>query len=177
MSEVFFDTWIGLAKVAVCSVVSYLALFSFIRISGKRTMSKLNAFDFVVAVTLGSTLSSMILAKVAIAEGALAVVIIIGLQYALAKLAMESSTMEKVINSRPTLLFYEGHFLDETLSRECITHEEIHAAIREYRLEDMNEVRAVVMELNGDLTVVRKQGRVEKSSLADVDSSKEGSDQ
>lgn len=135
-------------------------------------MSKLNAFDFVVAVTLGSTLSSMILAKVAIAEGSLAVIIIIGLQYALAKMAMESSTMEQIINSRPTLLFYDGNFLEKTLSKECITHEEIHAAVREYRLENMDEVRAVVMELNGDLTVVRKQGRVERSSLADVDSSK-----
>lgn len=163
-------------KISICSVVSYLALFAFIRISGKRTMSKLNAFDFVVAVTLGSTLSSMILAKVAIAEGSVAVIIIIALQYALAKLAMESPMMEQIINSRPTLLFYNGRFLEKTLSKECITHEEIHAAVREYRLENMDEVRAVVMELNGDLTVVQKQARGERTSLVDVDNSKENVD-
>lgn len=136
-------------------------------------MSKLNAFDFVVAVTLGSTLSSMILAKVAVAEGMLAVIIIIGLQYALAKMARDSSTLEQIINSQPTLLFYDGRFLEDALSKECITHEEIHAAVREYRLENMDEVRAVVMELNGDLTVVRMQDGVERSSLADVENPKD----
>jgi len=171
MRELFFKDGAGLLNVLVCTVVAYLALFSFIRISGKRTMSKLNAFDFVVAVTLGSTLSSMILAKVPVLEGLLAVAIIIGLQYLLAKLAQKSSAMETIINSRPTLLYYNGEFLEKTLSEESITHEEIHAAVRTFRLERMDEVRAVVMELNGDLTVVKKGEGPGSSSLDDLDQS------
>ena len=54
---------------AICSVIAYFALFLFIRISGKRTLSKINAFDVVVTITLGSTLSSMMLATVTLAEG------------------------------------------------------------------------------------------------------------
>lgn len=169
MSELFFKNGSGLLHVAICAIVSYLALFIFIRLSGKRTMSKLNAFDFVVAVTLGSTLSSMILAKTPILEGLLAVSIIIGLQYLLAKLARESQTLEGLINSRPTLLFYNGSFLNDTLRRECITKEEIQAAVRAYRMEDMNLVRAVVMELNGELTVVKKGEPDGETSLADLE--------
>ncbi|RYD46604.1 MAG: DUF421 domain-containing protein [Verrucomicrobiaceae bacterium] len=168
MSEIFFNDGAGLLHVAVCSVVSYLALFVFIRLSGKRTMSKLNAFDFVVAVTLGSKLSSMILAKTPILEGMLAVSIIIGLQYLLAKSARESQTMEGLINSKPTLLYYNGSFLIDTLKRECITEEEVYAAVRAYRMEDMKLVRAVVMELNGELTVVKKGDPGANSSLADL---------
>lgn len=132
-------------------------------------MSKLNAFDFVVVVTLGSTLSSMILATIPLFEGMLAVAVIVGLQYLLAKLARDSQSMETLINSRPTLLFYEGRFIDRALEKECVTEEEINAAVRKGMIENMDEVRAVVMELNGDLTVVKKGERNGHSSLADLD--------
>jgi uncharacterized membrane protein YcaP (DUF421 family) len=171
MGDLFIKDWAGLLNVFVCTVVAYLAVFSFIRISGKRTMSKLSAFDFVVAVTLGSTLSSMILAKVPVIEGLLGVAIIIGLQFSLAKLAQNSSAMETIIQSRPALLFYNGEFMEKTLSDESITQEEIHAAVRKFRLERMDEVRAVVMESNGDLTVVKMEEGAGPSSLDDLDQS------
>ncbi|WP_353958905.1 hypothetical protein [Pedobacter aquatilis] len=48
----------------LCAIIGYITLFIFIRISGKPTLTKLNAYDFVVTVTLGSTVSSMILGDV-----------------------------------------------------------------------------------------------------------------
>lgn len=104
MIELLFKDWESLARIAACATISFLALFAFIRISGKRTLAKLNAFDFVVSVTLGSTLSSMMLLKVTVSEGLVALFIIIALQYFLAFLAKKSKLMEKAINS--TQRFY-----------------------------------------------------------------------
>lgn len=172
MESLFFKSWESLFHIVVCASISYLALFLFIRISGKRTLAKLNAFDFVVTVTLGSTLSSMILNKVTITEGLVALLVIIILQYALAKLAMQSKTMEKAINSNPTLLFYNGKFLDGEMVKEVITKEEIYAEIRKFRIENIDDVRAVILELNGELTVVKKSGdHLNHSSLEDIDTS------
>jgi uncharacterized membrane protein YcaP (DUF421 family) len=156
MKELFFDNWDNLWHIALCAAISYLTLFIFVRISGKRTLSKMNAFDFVVTVTLGSTLSSMILAKVPILDGAVALAIIIALQYFLAYGAKKSKVLEDIINDKPTLLFYNGKFLEKAMTREVITEEEIIAEIRKYRLERIDDVRAVVMELNGEITVVKK---------------------
>lgn len=169
MKDLFFKDWESLYHIAIVAIVSYLALFLFIRISGKRTLAKLNAFDFVVSVTLGSTLSSMILKKVTVAEGCVALIIIIALQYLLAYFAKKSKTMEKAINSSPTLLFYNGEFLKDAMQKDLITEEEIYAEIRQYRLENMNDVRAVVMELNGEMTVVKKSLSLTKwTSLDDL---------
>lgn len=156
MKDLLFDNWENLWHIAVCAALSYLTLFAFVRISGKRTLTKMNAFDFVVTVTLGSTLSSMILAKVALADGAVALIVIIALQYLLAYGAKKSKKLEKIINCEPTLLFYNGKFLEDAMTKEVITEEEIIAEIRKYRLERIDDVRAVVMELNGDITVVKK---------------------
>ena len=156
MEHLFFKNWEDLLHIAICASISYITLFAFVRISGKRTLAKLNAFDFVVTVTLGSTLSSMILAKVPIADGSLALLIIIALQYFLAYSAKKSPVMEKIINDSPTLLYYNGQFIEKAMNREVVTEEEVYAEIRKYRLERLDEVRAVVMELNGDITVVKK---------------------
>lgn len=169
MEHLFFKSWESLYHILICASISYLALFIFIRISGKRTLAKLNAFDFVVTVTLGSTLSSMILNKVTITEGLVALLVIIILQYILAKLAMQSKLTEQIINSNPTLLFYNGIFLTDAMEKEVITKEEIYAEIRKYRIEDMDDVRAVVLELNGVITVVKKSAENNNhTSLEDI---------
>lgn len=169
MKELFFKDWESVGHVALCAIIAYFILFLFIRISGKRTLSKLTAFDFVVTITLGSTLSSMILAKVVLIDGAVALAIIILLQYLLAWTAKESKVLEKVINSSPTLVFYQGKFLKDAMDKEVLTEEEVYAEIRKFRMLNVNDVEAVVMELNGELTVIKKAANVSHSSLKDIE--------
>lgn len=111
--------------------------------------------------------------KVTISEGCVALLIIIFLQYLLAFLAKKSKTMEKAINSTPSLLFYNGEFMNDAMKRELITKEEIYAEIRQYRIERLEDVRAVVMELNGEMTVIKKSEYYSKTtSLEDIDTDK-----
>jgi len=168
MKDLLFKDWESLWHVALCAAISYITLFIFIRISGKRTLAKLNAFDFVVTVSLGSTLSWMMLAQITIAEGCVALLVIILQQFLLAYVARKSHKMEKIINSSPTLLFYNGQFLKNAMDKEVITKEEIYAEIRKYRLEYLDDVRAVVMELNGEITVIKKSEGAGKRSLDDL---------
>lgn len=128
----------------------------------------MNAFDFVVTVTLGSTLSSMLLNKVPILDGTIVVFIIVSLQYLIAYLAQRSQTIEKTINSTPTILFYNGEFIKDALEKERITEEEILAEIRSYRLEQLSEVRAVIMEINGTFSVIKKDTGERPTSLKDL---------
>ncbi|MBG6233580.1 uncharacterized membrane protein YcaP (DUF421 family) [Pedobacter sp. CAN_A7] len=169
MKDLIFKNWESLWHVGVCAILAYFILFLFIRISGKRTLAKLTAFDFVVTITLGSTLSSMILGKVTLTEGAVALAIIICLQYLLAWTARESKTMEKVINSSPTIVFFRGEFLEDAMKKEVLTREEIYAEIRKFRMLDVDQVEAVVMELNGELTVIKKSQGVSHTSLKDLE--------
>jgi uncharacterized membrane protein YcaP (DUF421 family) len=119
MKELLFKNWESIWQVGLCALLAYVILFLFIRISGKRTLAKLNAFDFVVTVTLGSVLSSMVLGKVTLAEGTAALAVIICLQYLLAWTTKRSKTLEKVINSSPTMIFYRGEFLKEAMDLGC----------------------------------------------------------
>jgi uncharacterized membrane protein YcaP (DUF421 family) len=106
-----FDSWAGLGRVLLVGTLAYVALVLLLRISGKRTLSKLNAFDLVVTVALGSTLATVLLSKsVALAEGALALALLISLQYAIAWLSVRSPRLEGMIKAEPTLLLHRGRF-------------------------------------------------------------------
>ncbi|SRR5690554_1872099 len=160
MEDIFFTDWGSLQRVAICSVIAYFALFLFIRISGKRTLSKINAFDVVVTITLGSTLSSMMLATVTLAEGTVALIIIIGLQYLLAKTSFKFKRIEKLVNSEPILLYFDGQFLESNMKKESITRDSIYSQVRKFRLHDISDVKAIVMETNGEMTVVKRADRL-----------------
>jgi len=169
MEEVFFKDWKSIGHVALATIVAFVTLFFFVRISGKRTLAKLNAFDFVVTVALGSTLSYMMLAMVPIIEGAIVLLLIIALQYIFAWTARSSKKIEKLINAVPSLIFYDGHFIEHAMAKEAITEGEIYSKIRNAGIDYIDEVKAVVMELNGEITVVRKSKGNGTSSLDDIE--------
>lgn len=151
----FFDSWDGLLRVLIMAVLTYGALVLFIRITGKRTLSKLNAFDLVITVALGSTLASIILTKdVALMEGILALGLLIGLQFIVTWTSVRSGSFLKIIKAQPQLLYYEGRYLDAALKRERLTPQELMAVVRESGKGDMTSVRAIVLETDGSISIV-----------------------
>jgi uncharacterized membrane protein YcaP (DUF421 family) len=156
-SSIFFDSWDGLVRVVIVGTLAYLALVFLLRISGKRTLSKMNAFDLVVTIALGSTLATIILSKdVALVEGVLAFALLIGLQFIITWLSVRSATVSQLVKSEPTLLFYQGHFLPDQLRRTRVLEEEVRSAIRDQGVAALEDVEAVVLETDGSFTVVMR---------------------
>jgi uncharacterized membrane protein YcaP (DUF421 family) len=164
-----FDSWTGLGRVLLVGTLAYVALVLLLRISGKRTLTKLNAFDLVVTVALGSTLATVLLSKtVALAEGVLALCLLVALQYAIAWLSVRSQRFEGLIKAEPTLLVHRGRFLAAAMRAERITREEILAAMRAGGASDVGSIAAVVLETDGSLSIVPEAGSGPVPTLATV---------
>ena len=165
----FFNGWDNIVRTVIVGVLAYAALIVLLRISGKRTLSKMNAFDLVVTVALGSTLATILLSQdVALAEGVAAFVTLIGLQYSIAALSVRSATVREVVKSNPQLLFYRGDFLDSALRRERVTRAEVYAAIRSQGIADLVNVEAVVLETDGSFTTLKCSSAITTTTLAGV---------
>jgi hypothetical protein len=112
--KIFFDGWANLGRSLVLAVLAYGALVFLPSVSGKRTLSKMNVFDFVFVVALGSTLATTILSPgVTLADGVLAPSALFGLQVALSRLCTKSHLLDRVINGEPALF-------EELLAREPV---------------------------------------------------------
>jgi uncharacterized membrane protein YcaP (DUF421 family) len=164
----FFDTWFGLLRVLVVGTPAYAALVLLLRASGKRTLAKLNAFDLIVTVALGSTLATVLLSKsVALVEGLAAFVLLAGLQYLVAWLSVRSPRFSDLVKSEPTLLLHRGRFLEAAMRAQRVTRAEVVAALRSSGVAEPGQVAAVVLETDGSLSVVPEAGTVDALQSAD----------
>lgn len=161
-----FDTWAGLLRVVILGGSAYLALVTILRISGKRTLAKMNAFDLVVTVALGSTLATILLSKdVALVEGIVAFVVLVLLQYAIAALSVRYRIVETMAKSEACPLLIDGVIDRQALRRERVTRDEILCAVRGAGLGDLADVAAVVLETDGTFSVVSRDRAGSRSAL------------
>ena len=165
----FFNDWSSLVRVVVVGILAYAGLVLLLRISGKRTLSKMNAFDLIVTVALGSTLATVLLSKdVVLADGITAFALLIALQYLITWSSVRWPYVEKLVKAEPSLLFFQGQFLEKTLRQQRVTHAEIHAAVRAQGMPRLEDVAAVVQETDGSMTVLKKADGKALTSLANT---------
>jgi uncharacterized membrane protein YcaP (DUF421 family) len=165
----FFHSWADIGRTFLIGALAYAALVLMLRVSGKRTLSKMNAFDLVVTVALGSTLATILLSKdVALAEGLAAFALLILLQFVVATLSVRSQGFQKLVKAQPALLYYDGAFLDGSMRRERVTREEIIAAARAQGVLSMSDAAAVVLETDGSFSVLKSSAGEDASALRHV---------
>lgn len=162
----FEITWDSFIRIVTVGVLAYIGLLIFLRTSGKRTLTKLNAFDLVVTVALGSTLATILLnSQISLWEGLTAFAVLIGLQYVLTFTAVRLSWFNDLIKSEPRLLFLEGEFLKQAMRKERVKDIEIMQAVRNSGEGDLQNVKAVILETDGSMSVITNQAG---SALANV---------
>lgn len=155
MAEMFFQGWDGILRTLVVGVLTYACLVLFLRVSGKRTLAKLNAFDLVVTVALGSTFSAILVQQsVPLAQGLAALALLVVMQFAVTWASVRSGRFARLIRSEPRLLLRHGAPCPVALRAERITEEEILSAIRAEGGRQLSEAEAVILESDGTLSVV-----------------------
>ncbi|MDT0575213.1 DUF421 domain-containing protein [Croceicoccus sp. F390] len=165
----FPDPWSGVVSTALMTVAAYLCLIIVLRIAGKRSLSKLNPFDFVVTVALGALLASIILQPgTALIDGLVAVAGLLLLQGLVASMCRKSARFARLVRSPPRLLLTDGVIHENALKREGITRAEVEAAIRKNGHGRIEDVTAVVVESNGKLSVICAQSAAQCSALRSV---------
>jgi uncharacterized membrane protein YcaP (DUF421 family) len=169
MAPLFFDSWDALWRTTIIGVLAYASMLFMLRISGSRTLSKMNAFDLVVTVSLGSTLANVLLNKdVTLAQGSLAFALLIGLQFAVTWTSARATWFRKIVTGEPSLLLYEGAYLPDALLRSRVTDDEVRAAVRASGIQALGDVKAVVLETDGSFSVVKLNTEGGAASLEGV---------
>lgn len=171
MDKIFFNNWESLVRTAVMAICGYIGLVILLRMAGNRTLSKMNAFDFIVTIALGSTLASILVSKdVVLVQGLLAFALLIGLQYAITASSVHFPWIRKVVTGEPVLLLYRGEFLSQALRKARVSESELLAAAREAGIYSLNDVEAIVLETDGSFSVVKRSAHPagDSGTLRDV---------
>ncbi len=169
MQHYFFDGWDAPLRTLVIGVLAYVLLIVFLQVSGKRTLSKMNAFDFIVTIALGSTLASILLSKdVTLVQGGLALALLIGLQFLVTWTSVRVRWVRKLVTGEPSLLLLRGELLHATMRRNRVTEAEVRSALRSAGLERLDEAAAVVLETDASFSVIKSQSGDDSGQDRDI---------
>ncbi|KIH70150.1 membrane protein [Salinicoccus roseus] len=156
--KIIFNDFEVIIRTVLVGIMAYLSLVVILRVSGKRTLTKMNAFDFIVTIALGSILASIITSKdITIAQGLTAFLVLVIMQYIFTKLSVKSRAFSSMIKSQPALLYYNEEFLTQNMKKERVLEIEVRQAARSSGKDDMSEVMAVVLETDGSISVISNQ--------------------
>ena len=157
MGAALFDGWMPLLRTLVVGTAAYAALLVILRISGKRTLAKMNAFDLIVTVALGSTLATILLSReVTLAQGVVALALLVALQFVITWTSVRWPPARAAVTGEPALLVRKGALLPKALVRERVSEEEVHAALRSCGVDAVEQADAVVLETDGSFSVIRR---------------------
>ncbi|MGY1914495.1 YetF domain-containing protein [Blastococcus sp. HT6-30] len=165
----WFGGWEPIARIVVMATLGYLALVVLLRVSGKRTLARMNSFDFVITVAIGATFGRVLTARqVALAEAVTAFAMLVFLQFAATWLQVRSSRADRLLTAAPRLLYYRGRLLHDALRAERVTPTELEGVARLKGLGSLAEAEAVVMETDGRFSVVKRAQAGDGSALGSV---------
>ena len=165
----WFDSWNDIARILLLGTASYVTLVLVLRVSGKRTLSQLNAFDFIVTVAIGSTLATIFLnSDVSWSEGVVALALLVGLQFVVAWTLSRRERLRGVVTAQPDVLLRNGVLLHDALRRSRLSESEVIQAVRNSGSGDLSDIAAVVLETNGKLSVISVAKMGNGSALAGV---------
>lgn len=166
----FFDSWQPVWRVVVVGLIGYAALILLLRLSGNRTLSKLNAFDLIITVAFGSTLASLLLDRtVTLVTGLAALALLVLLQLVITWCSVRSPLISRVVKTSPSLLLLHGQLRHATLRQVRVTSDEVRAAVRQHGHGSLANIDAVILETDGSLSVIPTSRAGDRSAYGALD--------
>lgn len=165
-------SWIDVIKLIIISVVSFVSIVFILRASGKRTLSKMNAFDFIVTVALGSVLATTIVNyQTSFWNGLITFCMLVIMQYIATWLSIRFKPIRALLKSAPSLMFYDGVFNEDNLKKERVNKSELQQSIRKAGYVSFDDIAAIILESDGTLTVMDKSNKthIQKDDFIFID--------
>ncbi len=161
------SSWSQIGFVLLSAVAMLAAIIACVRVVGLRSFSKMSSFDFAVTVAMGSLLAGVTLSRSSLFEGFVAAAALLLTQATVSygRIRFGAST---AVDNEPLLLMVGSTMLEDNLRRARVTPGDIRAKLRQANVLRYDQVRYVVLETTGDVTVVQGEGELERDILGDV---------
>lgn len=154
-----FVTQVPWWLIVLRTAVIYLVVLILLRVAGKRELGQMTPFDLVVILLISNGVqNAMTGPDTSLTGGVLAAATLIGVNLVVSRIGRHVGLLSRAFSGSPTILVHEGKIIDANLKREDVTVEEIEMSTREHGLNDLSEVRAAILEIDGSISIIPKSG-------------------
>ncbi|GAE35727.1 DUF421 domain-containing protein [Halalkalibacter akibai] len=169
-----FDFWQGAEGLPVYgymirATIVYFYIFFIVKVLGQRSMSSIDALDFIFGVVIGDILGEPLTdGELPLAGPVGAAAMTAGLHLGLSVLALRAPRFRRIIEDEPVILMRHGKILHKELKKAKITLEAFLMDLRLNNANDLSEVDYAILEMNGSISVIKKSN-YESVTLNDLD--------
>jgi len=152
----YFTEDIGqIPEIIIGTLAVYIAVTIFTRVFGLKSFSKMTGFDFVNTVAIGNVFAMTIATS---NPKLLLGIALIGLlylaNYLMSLLRFKSKASRKHLDNNPVLIMKNGKLMTENIKKVKITEDEIRGKLREANVLRLSQVKAMILETTGDISVL-----------------------
>ena len=142
------------------AIISYLVLLVMTRMMGKREISQMTFFDYIVGITIGS-LTAVVATDIRMNwYDALPALLVFGaFQIISAFFSMKSIKFRKLVDGSSTVLIKNGKILEENLAKERLNTNELMFKLQEKNVFKLADVETAILETDGEVSVQKKSNK------------------
>lgn len=140
------------------SILIFFVIILMTRLIGLRSFAKFTAYDFAFTVAVGSIISSILTSATSIVHGSVAIGSLLILTFIFSYLQRKMPALSSLMSNQPLLLMENGDILYKNLKYARVEKTQLVAKLREANVTDYDQVKAVVLESTGDISVLHKAG-------------------
>lgn len=156
LPKLLFNGWESTGRIILTTIVIYFILVILLKLFGSRSVSSFSVYDMIATFTIGSVISStLLLEEINLINGVTAIVILFFMQYGLSKILTKWEKLYPKTNPVPTIVYLKGEYKKENMQKMRVNREEILSAIRREAGTTSDQIYAVLLEANGDLSVIQ----------------------
>lgn len=150
-----------LGGVVIRTLVVYVALLFGLRIAGKRELGQMSPFDLVVILLIANAVqNAMVGSDTSLTGGLLAAAALLTINWIVGRLRLRYGWFERRIRGSATLLVNNGQFIEAHLRHEGLGEDDIYMAMREHGVDDLKQIKAAILEVDGTISIVPEQAAV-----------------
>jgi uncharacterized membrane protein YcaP (DUF421 family) len=154
-----FDLSVPLWEIVLRTMVVYITVLGLLRIGGKRELGSMSPADLVVILIIANAVqNAMNGGDVSLIGGIVSAATLIGMNYLLGRFGRGIPILGRLVVEEPTLLLQDGKPIAKSLAQEHVDIEEIEMAAREHEIADLDRVAAAVLEVDGSISIIPKEG-------------------
>ncbi len=160
-------TWTLTGLVIVSALGIYATVIVYSRLAGIRSHSRMSTFDFATTIAIGAVIGRVVLVRTSLLAGVVGLASLFSFQYVIAYLRMNAG-FGRFVDNPPILLMAGPQLLPDGLRRAHVTPQDVYEKLRLNGVGRVDEVKAVVLERSGDISVIHGDVEVDPDLFPNV---------
>lgn len=148
-------TWSFAAEVILRSIIMFVLIIVFLRLTGKRGVRQLSIFEVAILLALGSIAGDpMFEEDLPILQALIVMSVIIGLYRVITWLMMKYQPFEDLIEGKALYIVEDGELVLEKIKQGKMSHDEFFSEMRQQNVEHLGQVRVGLLESDGKFSIL-----------------------